>query len=80
MVNRKKRLQKGIASLEKQIKLHEDKLKRAEKEDNIELAAYYKKEITAKTTKFGEFWVQKTNRFSWKKDKEEKQRILDKGG
>ncbi len=63
MVNRKKRLQKGIASLEKQIKLHEDKLKRAEKEDNIELAAYYKKEITAK-----------------KKDKEEKQRILDKGG
>ena len=63
MVNRKKRLQKGIVSLEKQIKLHEDKLKRAEKEDNIELAAYYKKEIAAK-----------------KKDKEEKQRILDKGG
>ena len=63
MVNRKKRLQKGIESLEKQIQLHEEKLKRAEQEDNIELADYYKKEIDAK-----------------KKDKEEKQRILDKGG
>jgi len=63
MVNRKKRLQKGIESLEKQIKLHEEKLKKAEQEDNIELANYYKKEIDAK-----------------KRDKEEKQRILDKGG
>ncbi len=63
MVNRKKRLQKGIESLEKQIKFHEEKLRRAEKEDNIELAEYYKKEIVAK-----------------KRDKEEKQRILDKGG
>ncbi|MEK6943604.1 MAG: hypothetical protein AABX00_06070 [Nanoarchaeota archaeon] len=63
MVNRKKRLQKGIESLEKQIKLHEEKLNEAEEKDNIELAGYYKKEIEAK-----------------KKDKEEKQRILDKGG
>ncbi|MDO8480700.1 MAG: hypothetical protein Q7S65_02670 [Nanoarchaeota archaeon] len=63
MVNRKKRLQKGIESLEKQIQLHEEKLKRAEENDNIELAGYYKKEIEAK-----------------KRDKEEKQRILDKGG
>ena len=63
MANRKKRLQKGIESIEKQIKLHEEKLKRAEKEDSIELAEYYKKEIAAK-----------------KKDKEEKQRILNKGG
>lgn len=63
MVNRKKRLQKGIESLEKQIKLHEEKLRRAEEEDSIELAEYYKKEIIAK-----------------KKDKEEKERILDKGG
>ena len=63
MVNRKKRLQKGIASLEKQIKLHEEKLKKAEEEDNIELAAYYRKEIAAK-----------------RRDKDEKQRILDKGG
>ncbi len=63
MANRKKRLQKGIESLEKQIKLHEKKLRKAEEEDNIELADYYKKEIIAK-----------------KRDKEEKQRILDKGG
>lgn len=48
MVNRKKRLQKGISSLEKQIKLHEDKLKKAETEDMIELASYYRKEIYAK--------------------------------
>ena len=63
MTNRKKRLQKGIESLDKQIKLHEDKLKKAEKDDNIELASYYKKEIEAK-----------------KKDKEEKERLLNKGG
>ena len=29
MVNRKKRLQKGIESLEQQIKLHEEKLKKS---------------------------------------------------
>ena len=63
MVNRKKRLQKGIESLDKQIQLHEEKLIKAEEDDNIELAHYYKKEIEAK-----------------KRDKEEKQRILDKGG
>ena len=48
MANRKKRLQKGIASLEKQVKLHEEKLRKAEEEDNIELAGYYRKEINAK--------------------------------
>jgi hypothetical protein len=63
MANRKKRLQKGIESLDKQIKLHEDKLMKAEEDDNIELASYYRKEIEAK-----------------KRDKEEKQRMLDKGG
>lgn len=63
MVNRKKRLQRGIESLEKQIRLHEEKLKKAEEEDNLELAGYYKKEIEAK-----------------KKDKEEKERLLNKGG
>ena len=63
MVNRKKRLQKGIESLEQQIKLHEEKLKKAEEEDNIELASYYKKEIEAK-----------------KIDKDEKKRLLEKGG
>ena len=63
MVNRKKRLQKGIESIEKQIKIHEEKLKKAEEEDNIELASYYKKEIEAK-----------------KIDKDEKKRLLEKGG
>ena len=63
MANRKKRLQKGIKSLDKQIKLHEEKLKKAEEDDNIELAAYYRKEINAK-----------------KSDKEEKERMLNKGG
>ena len=63
MANRKKRLRKGIESIEKQIKLHEEKLKKAEEEDNIELAQYYKKEVNAK-----------------KKDKEEKERLLSKGG
>lgn len=48
MVNRKKRLQKGIDSIGKQIKLHEKKLEKAEKDDNIELAKYYRKEIDAK--------------------------------
>lgn len=63
MANRKKRLQKGIESLEKQIKIHEEKLRKAKKEGSIELAEYYQKEIAAK-----------------KRDKEEKQRMLDKGG
>ena len=63
MVNRKKRLKKGIESIEKQIKLHEEKLKKAEEDDNIEISQYYKKEINAK-----------------KKDKEEKERLLSKGG
>ena len=63
MTNRKKRLQKGIDSLDKQIQLHEEKLEKAEEDDNIELANYYKKEIESK-----------------KKDKEEKERMLKKGG
>ena len=63
MVNRKKRLKKGIESLDKQIKLHEEKLKKAEEDDNLELAGYYRKEIEAK-----------------KRDKEEKERMLRKGG
>ena len=63
MVNRKKRLKKGIESLKKQIEIHEEKLKKAQEEDNIELAEYYKKEINAK-----------------KRDKEEKERLLRKGG
>ena len=61
--DRKKRLQKGIESLENQIKLHEEKIRKAEEEGSIELAGYYKKEIEAK-----------------KKDKDEKKRLLEKGG
>ena len=48
MPKRKKRLKKGILSLEKQLIIHEEKLKRAEAEDKIELVSYYKKEIMAK--------------------------------
>ena len=48
MTNRKKRLEKGIESLEKQINLHEQKLKKAEEEDNIALTGYYRKEINSK--------------------------------
>ncbi len=48
MTNRKKRLQKGIDALEKQIMLHEEKLRTAEEEDRTELAGYYRKEIAVK--------------------------------
>lgn len=63
MVNRKKRLKKGIESIKKQIELHEEKKRKAEQEDNIELVDYYEKEIESMT-----------------KDKEEKERMLEKGG
>lgn len=63
MTNRKKRLKKGIESIEALIHLHEEKLRRAEQEDDIEPAEYYRREIASK-----------------KKDKDEKQRLLDKGG
>lgn len=45
MAKREKRLKKGISSLEKQIKLHEVKRKRAEKLGQEELLKYYAKEI-----------------------------------
>ena len=48
MTNRKKRLKKGIGPLQKQISLHEEKLKKEEKEGKLELAGYYEKEIEAK--------------------------------
>lgn len=63
MVNRKKRLERGIESLNEQIELHEEKKKKAEGEGNIELADYYGKEIETK-----------------RKDKERKERMLEKGG
>ena len=48
MANRTRRLEKGIESLNEQIEIHEEKLKKAEEDGNIELADYYKKEIEAK--------------------------------
>ena len=49
MTNRKKRLQKGIESLDEQIKIHEEKRRQAIKEGKIELADYYDKEILSKS-------------------------------
>ena len=48
MPSRNKRLKKGIESLQKQIQLHEEKLKKAQQERKIELVGYYKKEIESK--------------------------------
>ncbi len=48
MTNRKKRLSKGVASLQEQIRLHEEKLKQAEKAGRLELVGYYIKELEAK--------------------------------
>ena len=45
MPKRKKRLRKGIESISKQIELHKQKLKAAEKSGNIGLSDYYEKEI-----------------------------------
>ncbi|MBI4173406.1 MAG: hypothetical protein HY519_01675 [Candidatus Aenigmarchaeota archaeon] len=46
-MNRKNRLQKGIASLDEQIKRHEEKMKLAEELGSKELVGYYQKEIEA---------------------------------
>lgn len=52
MTDRKKRLEKGINSLEKQIQIHEKKREDAKKQGNIELEDYYEKElITLKQVK-----------------------------
>jgi hypothetical protein len=45
MVNRKKRLEKGMQSLDAEIKLHEEKREKAGKESNLDLEEYYNKEI-----------------------------------
>ncbi len=47
MVKRKKRLEKGVESLEKQIMLHEEKRQKAIEEGRLELADYYLKEISS---------------------------------
>jgi len=48
MTNRKKRLKKGIDSLQDQIEFHIEKKRIAEESNNEELARYYEKEIKAK--------------------------------
>lgn len=45
MPKRKKRLKKGIESLEEQIEYHKLKLAEAREKDNFELEEYYQKEI-----------------------------------
>lgn len=47
-MKRKKRLKKGIASLEKQLTLHQEKQAQAEESGKEELADYYEREIAAK--------------------------------
>ena len=47
MPSRKKRLKKGIESINRQIKLHEEKKKQAKEEGKIELERYYEKEINS---------------------------------
>ena len=48
MTKRKKRIEKGARSLEKQIMLHLDKQKNAAQSGKIELVDYYAREIAAK--------------------------------
>ncbi len=48
MVKRKKRLKKGIISLDKQIELHKNKRDTALEEEDLYLMEYYRKEIEAK--------------------------------
>ncbi len=49
MTNRKRRLKKGIKSLEIQIKLHKEKLEEARKNKRKDLEEYYSREIEART-------------------------------
>jgi len=46
MTNRKKRLEKGIESIQKQIEEHKLKRERVLEEGKLELADYYETEIT----------------------------------
>ena len=47
MVKRKKRLEKAVSSIEKEIAFHEEKKKIAEELGQEELVEYYTKEISA---------------------------------
>jgi phage shock protein A len=44
-MKREKRLEKGVASLEKQVALHKEKLKEATEEGDEDLMSYYVKDI-----------------------------------
>ncbi len=48
MTNKKKRLEKGVNSLQEQIDFHKEKKETAQEQGNIELVDYYEKEIRAK--------------------------------
>ena len=47
-MNRKRRLKKGIESIEKQLVLHKNKKEEAENEKKLELVKYYERELEAK--------------------------------
>ena len=69
----KKKYKKGIESLKKEIDLHRDvKLQKALKEDNIEWAGYYEKEIKRLEEQLIEKWerlLPRTKRLKLKKKK-----------
>ena len=44
-MKRKKRLEKGIESLQKQVEIHKEKLKNAIEDGNEDLAKYYEKDL-----------------------------------
>ena len=45
-MKRKKRLEKGIESLQRQVEIHKKKLREALEEGNAELAKYYEKDLS----------------------------------
>jgi len=45
-MKRKKRLKKGIQSIEEEIEIHKKKMQEAREKGNLELADYYDKEIS----------------------------------
>jgi len=53
-MNRKKRLKKGIKSIEKQIEEHRIKLKEALERRDEELARYYEKDIARLESQMGD--------------------------
>ena len=45
-MKRKKRLEKGVQSIEEEIEIHKKKMQEAKEEGNLELVDYYNKEIS----------------------------------